>query len=238
MTPTGRAPLPCSRRMAAAAALAAMLWMPTLAAAAPASGGTGLGGPVTGTLVSGSHPNTRASAASVQTRLAALTYLPASAVTGRWDYRTSQALLAFQAWQGLQRDGTIGPKTLAALATASAPMPRTHIRGRAIEIYRALGVTLLVDNGHVVRAVHSSSGKPGYLTPAGTYSIFRKETQSWSHPYGVWLPYASYFTGGIALHAFPAVPAYPASHGCIRIPVPEAKSVYQFAAYHTPVTVY
>lgn len=54
----------------------------------------------------------------------------------------------------------------------------------------------------------------------------------------VWLPYASYFNGGIALHAYAVVPAYPASHGCIRIPAPEARFVYQFAAYHTPVTVY
>ena len=239
MTLTSRAPLKRSRRLAAAATLATALWIPTLAVAEPPSGGVGLGGPVNGTVVSGSRPNASAdSAAPVQKRLVALAYLPGGAVTGRWDYRTSQALVAFQAWQRLQRDGTIGPKTLAALATASAPVPRAHIKGREIEIYRALGVTLLVDNGHVVRAVHSSSGRPGYITPTGTYSIFRKESQSWSHPYRVWLPYASYFNGGIALHAYPVVPAYPASHGCIRIPAPEARFVYQFAAYHTPVTVY
>jgi lipoprotein-anchoring transpeptidase ErfK/SrfK len=242
MRPTSRTRLTHSRRWAVAATLAAALWTPTLAVAAPASpsGGVGLVGPATGTAVSGSRPaNARpTSAASVQKRLVALRYLPAGAITGHWGYRTSEALVAFQAWQGLQRDGTVGPKTLAALATASAPVPRTHIKGRLIEIYRALGVTLLVDNGHVVRAVHSSSGKPGYTTPAGTYSVFRKESKSWSRPYGVWLPYASYFNGGIALHAYPIVPAYPASHGCIRIPTPEAAFVYQFAAYHTPVTVY
>jgi lipoprotein-anchoring transpeptidase ErfK/SrfK len=238
MRPTSRTRLTHSRRWAAAATLAAALWMPTLAVAAPAppSGGVGL----VGTVVSSSHlSNTGAtSAASVQKRLVALRYLPAGAITGHWGYRTSEALVAFQAWQGLQRDGTVGPKTLAALAAASAPVPRTHVKGRLIEIYRALGVTLLVDNGHVVRAVHSSSGKPGYTTPAGTYSVFRKESKSWSRPYRVWLPYASYFNRGVALHAYPTIPAYPASHGCIRIPTPEARFVYQFAAYHTPVTVY
>jgi lipoprotein-anchoring transpeptidase ErfK/SrfK len=242
------------RRWLLAAAMTGALLTPSLAvaAAAPANGGVGLaapvtanGGvglaaPVTATTVSGSRSSkpTGDSAAAVQKRLVALRYLPAGAVTGRWDYRTSQALVAFQAWQGLQRDGTIGPKTRAALPTASAPLPRTHRNGRVIEIYRALGVTLLVDNGHVVRAVHSSSGKPGYTTPAGSYSVFRKESNSWSHPYGVWLPYASYFNGGIALHSYSVVPAYPASHGCIRIPAPEAAFVYRFAAYHTPIAVY
>ena len=37
----------------------------------------------------------------VQTRLVALGYLPSSAVTGTYDYRTMQAVLAFQAWSGL-----------------------------------------------------------------------------------------------------------------------------------------
>ena len=39
------------------------------------------------------------------------------------DYRTSQAVMAFQAWQGLDRDGEVGPQTLAELETASIPVP-------------------------------------------------------------------------------------------------------------------
>jgi lipoprotein-anchoring transpeptidase ErfK/SrfK len=52
------------------------------------------------------------------------------------------------------------------------------------------------------------------------------------------MPWASYFTGGIALHAYPDVPAYPASHGCVRLPAPEAQRVYDFALQGTPVYVY
>jgi lipoprotein-anchoring transpeptidase ErfK/SrfK len=111
-------------------------------------------------------------------------------------------------------------------------------QGRYVEVYRDKGVTLLVDGGKVVRTLHSSSGTRGYETPAGTYTIFRKERNSWSVPYQVWLPYASYFNGGIAFHAYPQVPAHPASHGCVRLPVGEAPFAYTFMAIGTRVTVY
>jgi lipoprotein-anchoring transpeptidase ErfK/SrfK len=176
--------------------------------------------------------------ARIQRRLVSLHYLPADAVTGRWDYRTSQAIMAFQAWQGLVRDGDPGRLTRAALLTAAAPTPRQAGTGRVIEVFRAKGVTLLVNDSRLVRAVHSSSGKPGLQTPGGAFQVFRKERDSWSRPYRVWLPYASYFNGGIAFHGYSSVPPYPASHGCIRIPTPEAAFVYAFAKLGTRVVVY
>jgi lipoprotein-anchoring transpeptidase ErfK/SrfK len=174
----------------------------------------------------------------VQERLVALRYLPSGAATGTWDYRTSQAVLAFQAWHRLDRDGIVGAQTLAALETAAAPTPTSTQRGRSVEVYRDKGVTLLVSDGEVVRAIHSSSGTRGYETPAGRYSIFRKELDSWSVPYQVWLPYASYFNGGIAFHAYADVPVSAASHGCIRLPAPDAPAAYDFMTIGTPVLVY
>jgi hypothetical protein len=174
----------------------------------------------------------------VQKRLVSLGYLPAAAVTGTWNARTSHAVIAFQAWHRLARDGIVGPQTLAALENATRPTPASTLGGRRVEIYRAKGVTLLVQNGKVVRALHSSSGKRAYETPAGSFSIFRKERNSWSVPYQVWLPYASYFNGGIAFHAYPEVPAHPASHGCVRLPVPEAPFAYSFMSIGTRVAVY
>jgi lipoprotein-anchoring transpeptidase ErfK/SrfK len=106
-----------------------------------------------------------------------------------------------------------------------------------VEVYRSRGVTLLVDNGRVVRAVHSSSGRPGWSTPGGTFSVVRKELLSWSVPFQVLMPYASYFVGGIAFHGYSDVPAYPASHGCVRLSLPEAPFVYEFARPGTPVAV-
>lgn len=79
------------------------------------------------------------------------------------------------------------------------------------------GITLLVDNGSVKRAIHSSAGKRGYETPRGSYRIQRKVLKDWSRPYRSWMPYASCFHAGYALHEG-AVPTNPASHGCVRLP--------------------
>jgi lipoprotein-anchoring transpeptidase ErfK/SrfK len=174
----------------------------------------------------------------LQQRLAELQYLPRSAVDGVEGYRTQQAVIAFQSWEGLARDGVVGPQTRAALAKAKPPRPGNSGPGRRLEVYRAKGVTLLIADGKVKRAIHTSSGAPATPTPAGTFQIFRKELKSWSVPFQVWLPYASYFTGGIAFHEYPDVPTYPASHGCVRVPAPEAQIVYRFAKLGTTVVVY
>jgi lipoprotein-anchoring transpeptidase ErfK/SrfK len=46
-----------------------------------------------------------------------------------------------------------------------------------------------------------------------------------------------YFNAGIAFHEYPNVPAYPASHGCIRVPAPDAQKVYAFATNGAVVSV-
>jgi lipoprotein-anchoring transpeptidase ErfK/SrfK len=173
----------------------------------------------------------------VQQQLAAIGFLPPEAVDGLAGYRTQQAILAFQAWHGLQRDGVAGPMTKAKLATAGRPQPRSGGPARRIEVSRAKGVLLEIDGGKVVRAIHVSTGGPATETPSGRYSVFRKELRSWSVPFSTWLPYASYFNNGIAFHEYPDVPAFPASHGCVRVPAPEAKGVYEFAAQGTTVVV-
>ena len=175
---------------------------------------------------------------ALQERLAELRYLPKRAVDGVDGYRTTQAVIAFQSWRGLERDGIVGPQTKAALAKASPPKPKNDGPSKRIEVFREKGVALLVKGGKTRRAIHVSTGGPGNETPTGSYEVFRKELKSWSVPFQTWLPYASYFNNGIAFHEYPDVPTYPASHGCVRAPSPEAKGVYKFAALGTAVIVY
>ena len=175
---------------------------------------------------------------AVQQRLSQLRYLPPSAVDGDAGYRTQQAVTAFQAWEGLDRDGVVGPATTAALSSAAAPKPSNQGPSRRIEVYRSKGVVLEIAHGKVRRAIHVSTGQAGLETPAGTFKVFRKELRSWSVPFQVWLPFASYFNNGIAFHEYPDVPPYPASHGCVRVPSPEAPGVYKFAKLGTTVIVF
>jgi hypothetical protein len=172
----------------------------------------------------------------VQLRLAELGYLDRSDVTGTDDYPTEQALLAFQGWEGLDRTGTVTGQTQVALFRAAAPRPASHGPGRHVEISLGRGVLLLVEDGKVVRAVHTSTGSFG-RTPSGDFHVYAKSLYSWSVPFHVWMPFAAYFRGGIAMHQSPDVPSYPASHGCVRLPEGEAERVYRFVDLGTPVFV-
>jgi len=172
----------------------------------------------------------------VELRLAALGYLEGSDVGAADDYLTDQALLAFQGWEDLDRTGTITGQTQLALFGAARPRPGAHRPGRHVEIYRDLGVLLMVEDGDVVRAVHTSTGAGG-VTPVGDFKVYTKVLYSWSVPFQVWMPFAAYFRGGIATHQSPDVPSYPASHGCVRLPEGEAERVYRFVDVGTPVTV-
>ncbi|MGH3137232.1 MAG: L,D-transpeptidase family protein [Gaiellaceae bacterium] len=172
----------------------------------------------------------------IQRRLWLLGYLDRADVTGSLDYLTEQALLAFQGWEDLDRTGSITGQSQVALFAASRPEPSARRPGKRVEIYRDQGVLLMVDSGDVLRVVHASTGTAG-LTPDGSFRVYVKALLSWSVPFKVWMPYAAYFTGGIATHQSPDVPSYPASHGCVRLPEGEAERVYRFVDVGTPVVV-
>jgi lipoprotein-anchoring transpeptidase ErfK/SrfK len=172
----------------------------------------------------------------VRARLAQLGYLDPRDVADADGYLAEQALLAFQGWEDLERTGTVTGQTQLALFTARAPRPAARRQGRRLEIYRDRGVLLMVEDGKVARAVHTSTGVGG-ITPVGEFRVYAKVLMSWSVPFQVWMPYAAYFRGGIATHQSPSVPSYPASHGCVRLPEGEAHRVYAFVDVGTPVSV-
>jgi peptidoglycan hydrolase-like protein with peptidoglycan-binding domain len=185
-----------------------------------------------------SPPGTPSEATLVlQQRLADLGFVAASGVDGRAGPQTTSAVVAFQKWTGLPRDGVVGPSTQAALAAAGPPAPIRPGSGRRAEVLLDRQLTLLIDGTQVTRVLDVSTGKPGYETPAGSFSVFRKELRSWSVPYKVWLPWASYFVGGVAFHEYPDIPPVPASHGCVRVPRWDAEWLYGQIPNGTPVTV-
>jgi hypothetical protein len=82
-------------------------------------------------------------------------------------------------------------------------------------------------NGVPIGASTVSSGKPGHSTPTGVFTILEKDVEHYSSLYdSAPMPYMQRLTwGGVALHAG-SLPGYPASHGCIRLPLGFAKLLY------------
>jgi hypothetical protein len=86
---------------------------------------------------------------------------------------------------------------------------------------------VLFRNGVPVGATTISTGRPGYRTPTGAFTILQKHVQHYSSKYdNAPMPYMQRLTWyGVALHAG-QLPGYPASHGCIRLPAGFAKLLY------------
>ena len=160
---------------------------------------------------------------TLQNELERLSYLPAGAADGRFGIRTWHAVVAFQGWSGLDRDGIAGPRHAGRSRTRAGR--RRGRRAEGFEVHIAQQVLLLVRGGRVQRAIHVSTGRPGWPTPVGHFTVLERDPMSWSAPFQVWMPLAQYFYDGFAIHEFPEVPAYPASHGCIRVPSVEAHRV-------------
>jgi hypothetical protein len=187
-------------------------------------------------------PSAPREAEAVQTKLAQLGYLPEDAVTGKWDYRSQQAVLAFQSWEGLERDGIVGELTRDRLDAAGRPLPKYRGgSGRKVEVHRGRGVVLLIEAGRVVRVVHTSTGTGNNSTdlgtPPGSFKVTRKVEQAWSVPLKLWMDRAVYWGVGLAIYGAADVPAGPASYGGARIPMPEVGVVYDFVQVGTPIRI-
>ena len=72
-----------------------------------------------------------------------------------------------------------------------------------------------------------STGMRGHSTPMGAFSVIQKQKLHHSNIYsGAPMPYMQRITwSGIAIHAG-VLPGYPASHGCIRMPMAFAIKMY------------
>jgi hypothetical protein len=177
-------------------------------------------------------------AVAVERRLDDLGFMPPGTAPASAGERLAVAVLAFEKWAGLERDGVLSRADERRLLAAPRPEPvRQAGAGRRIEVLLDRQVALLVEHDRVLRVVHISTGAWATSTPAGSFRVYRKERYSWSVPFEVWMPWASYFTGGIAFHEYPYVPAWPASHGCVRVNRFDARGLFAFARHGTPVLV-
>jgi peptidoglycan hydrolase-like protein with peptidoglycan-binding domain len=149
---------------------------------------------------------------------------------GVYDDDDWQAVLAFQKVNGLGATGAVTPDLWRRLALAGPP--RARETGDHVEVDKTRQVLVVVRDGQVVLATHVSTGATGN-TPVGTWHVYRKVV-GWS--WVLWYP--SYFLRGFAIHGYPEVPAYPASHGCVRVPMWLAPQLFTQIPVGSTVRVY
>jgi lipoprotein-anchoring transpeptidase ErfK/SrfK len=145
--------------------------------------------------------------------------------------------MAFQKVERLQRTGTATDAVQRTLAGAVAPVPRKSVSGTRVEIDLTRQVLFFVKSGRVQWTIPVASGADGTRTPTGTFSIQRK-LPYWRESYLGLLYKPSYFYGGYAIHGSHSVPAYPASHGCVRVGVGTMDWLYPLLPIGTRVDVY
>ncbi len=150
-----------------------------------------------------------------------------------YSYDTSDAVLAFQKVHGLARTGRVDPAFWRRLQTAQTPRPRYAGPDRHIEVDKARQVLFEVDRGRVVKVVHVSTGATGN-TPVGRWHVYSKVPGFL--PSGMF--YSSFFLRGFAIHGYHSVPSYPASHGCVRVPLWVAPSIFAWDSYGETIYVY
>ncbi len=82
-------------------------------------------------------------------------------------------------------------------------------------------------NGILIGTTTVSTGKPGYDTPTGVFTILQKDKDHRSNIYdNAPMPYQLRLTwGGVALHAG-GLPGYPESHGCVHLPTEFARLLF------------
>ena len=148
------------------------------------------------------------------------------------------SLYAFQKVQGLARTGFADTATWRAIAHPRLARPRYSSPGDHLEVDKGHQVLYVVRGGAVALIVPvSTAGIAGYFTPVGRFAIYRKVTGFDPSPLGTLFD-PMYFTGGYAIHGNPSVPPYPASHGCVRVPMWIAPYLYSTNPYGETVYVY
>jgi lipoprotein-anchoring transpeptidase ErfK/SrfK len=153
---------------------------------------------------------------TLESRLASLHY--AVKRDGYFGSEDLEAVYAFQKVQGIARSGTVDAALWQRLAHAG--VPRARYAGNHVEVDKTRQVLFVVRHGKVALVVATSTGATGN-TPLGRWQVYRKVSGfDWV------LYYPSYFLRGFAVHGYPDVPPYPASHGCARIPMWIAQTVY------------
>ena len=137
---------------------------------------------------------------------------------------------------GLERTPAAGRHVFELLARGAG---RFHVRyrGDGPHVEADLNKQVLAEiepGGRVHRIYTMSSGKPSTPTVLGRFRVYSKTPGVNSKG----MVDSNYFIRGYAIHGYAEVPTYAASHGCLRVPIPDASAIYDWVTVGTPVDVY
>ena len=162
----------------------------------------------------------------------------ATPVTGYFDGLTANAVNAFRKTNGMGRDGYAAKSVYAMVLRHQGAYrlryPRSGTNGKHVEFDWSRQVLVLAQRGRPYRVYHTSSGAPVTPTVFGSFRFYRQDPGTNSKG----MVHSSYFIGGYAIHGYPSVPNFPASHGCLRVPIPNAWSIFNCIDIGDPIYTY
>jgi peptidoglycan hydrolase-like protein with peptidoglycan-binding domain len=159
----------------------------------------------------------------LQSRLAALHYVVPR--TGVYDAGTGRAVMAWRKVAGKSRTIYATSDVFAGLLKGRGVFKVRHPRdGRHVEARLNSQVLALIDRGKVQRIYQISSGAPATPTVRGKFRVYLKTPGTNAKG----MLDSNYFIRGYAIHGYASVPPYNASHGCLRVPMANARSIYDW----------
>ena len=154
---------------------------------------------------------------------------------GSFDAATGRAVMAYRKVSGMARrydaDRRVITRVLAGKGMFQVRHPNA---GHHVEADLSRQVLALIDRGKVVATYHTSTGAPGTPTVIGSFRVYLKTPGTNAKG----MVHSSYFIRGYAIHGYVDVPAFNASHGCLRIPIPNAWRVFTWLKVGDRVIVY
>lgn len=185
----------------------------------------------------------------LQTRLNELGFRTADE-PGYFGAGTWSAVMALQKFEGLERTGSVDSLTWTHLYAPTGvmppPRPATGIQ-LEVDLERQVVIVLNAEQPLQVTILNTSTGgnyaytsPDGHediaFTPTGMYNGYRRYDGVEEAPLGT-LYRPIYFYQGWAVHGSPDVPAYPASHGCVRLSFEDMDWLWDRAPDDLPVTI-
>ncbi len=155
---------------------------------------------------------------------------------GSFDGRTQRAIVALRKRLGMARTSTYDSTVAGRLARGEGAWKVRHPgHGRHVEADISMQLVALVgEGGKVERIYPTSTGAPATPTIKGSFKVYRKDPGT----NALGMVHSAYFIRGYAIHGYKSVPTYNASHGCLRVPVPDALSIFRWIRFGTIVDVY